>query len=330
MGTVLVVDDEAVMRHGLRRALEGSGFTVAEADSGTAALAVLGERSVEVVLTDLRMPGRSGLELLREVKARWPETEVILMTAYADAGVAEESLALGAAAVLLKPFARLGVVTDAVAKSLAAVQMRRGERPDDGPGLARILEQSGRIGADDLAAAKAEAESSGRKLREVMVAGGTVSEEELDWIVSEYLEVPYVRLNAELLDRDLIAAFPARLARRYRCLPLFRSGDELHLVAVFPVPPEAAQAIGRELGVRPVFALGDRAELGELIARVYGPGSAEVKEVLARLAAVPSAERDDLIKRLWDEVEVVGRLEAEVAQSGDEIVITVRGRVRPN
>ncbi len=102
--TCLVVDDEPRLRHVLRRLMESDGFACAEAASGLEALSVLRERAVTVVLTDLRMPQMDGIELLRQVRARYPDTAVVMITAVADVDVAVSCLAIGAMDYLMKPF----------------------------------------------------------------------------------------------------------------------------------------------------------------------------------------------------------------------------------
>lgn len=81
---ILVVDDEPMLRASLRRLLERAGYQVTTAGSGAEALAALAQAPVEMVISDLNMPGQSGLELLAEVKRRWPDTLRLVLTAAVD------------------------------------------------------------------------------------------------------------------------------------------------------------------------------------------------------------------------------------------------------
>ncbi len=101
---VLVVDDEADIRLGLRKLLATIGIVAREADSGAAALSRLDEEEADLVVTDLMMPGLSGVELLGEVKRRRPETMVMLLTGYGTVQTAVQCLQAGAAHFLTKPF----------------------------------------------------------------------------------------------------------------------------------------------------------------------------------------------------------------------------------
>ncbi|MBI4576979.1 MAG: hybrid sensor histidine kinase/response regulator [Planctomycetes bacterium] len=116
---VLVADDEPAIREVCRSVLESEGFLVRLAATGTEAIQALDGETVDAVLTDVRMPGASGLEVLREVRARSPEVPVILITAFASVDVALEALRLGANDMLLKPVEDLRLIPLAVRRGLA-------------------------------------------------------------------------------------------------------------------------------------------------------------------------------------------------------------------
>lgn len=100
----LVVDDEPHLRRVLVRLMQGDGFACEEAGSGVEALAALARRPATLVLTDLQMPEMDGIQLLRAVRDRYPDTAVMLITAVADVGTAVKCLAEGAVDYLTKPF----------------------------------------------------------------------------------------------------------------------------------------------------------------------------------------------------------------------------------
>lgn len=102
--SVLVVDDEATMREVLSRNLAASGHQTRAAASVSEALALLDREPVDLVLSDIMMPGASGFDLLKQLKKRWPDTAVVMVTALADVQAAIDALKEGAADYLLKPF----------------------------------------------------------------------------------------------------------------------------------------------------------------------------------------------------------------------------------
>ena len=104
--SVLVVDDEPLIRWSLRKGLSRAGHEVVEAGSGTEALALIAAEPgrFRVVFLDYRLPDRRDLSLLREVRAAVPDAVVVMMTAFGDAEMRAQAIALGARAVVDKPF----------------------------------------------------------------------------------------------------------------------------------------------------------------------------------------------------------------------------------
>lgn len=101
---VLLVDDEEGIRLSLGANLELEGYTVLEAHSAEAALQILQQQPVDVVLTDICMPGMTGVELFQAVRKRGLDTPVVLMTGFAREELLGQALGEGAFAVLAKPF----------------------------------------------------------------------------------------------------------------------------------------------------------------------------------------------------------------------------------
>lgn len=102
--TVLAVDDEPMMRTLLEKILLRDGYRVRTAEDGEAALQVLETEQVAIVLSDIKMPKLNGFELLKIVKAKYPEIGVIMMTAYGDTFTVKDALLLGADEYITKPF----------------------------------------------------------------------------------------------------------------------------------------------------------------------------------------------------------------------------------
>jgi DNA-binding response OmpR family regulator len=100
---VLVVDDETAIRYSVSKTLQRVGYQVQEAASGEDALEMMKRQTFDVVLTDIRMPGLDGVELVRRIKDIDADTIVVLMTAFPSLGTAVEALRLGAHDYLIKP-----------------------------------------------------------------------------------------------------------------------------------------------------------------------------------------------------------------------------------
>jgi len=101
--TILLVDDEKDIRELLGMLLVDLGFTVRTAENGEKALTSFREQRPDIILTDIKMPGMDGVELLRAVKSEAPEVEVIMISGHGDMHLAIESLKLEAADFITKP-----------------------------------------------------------------------------------------------------------------------------------------------------------------------------------------------------------------------------------
>jgi len=108
--TVLVVDDEPSNLASIEKIFQRDGMRVLTAGSARAALDLLRAHRVEVVLTDLMMPGTSGIELLRAIKQLAPDTEVVLMTAYGTVETAVQAMREGAYDFVEKPLKRMTII----------------------------------------------------------------------------------------------------------------------------------------------------------------------------------------------------------------------------
>ena len=100
---VLIVDDEAVVRHSHLRSLEGSDCNTRAAEGGRQAIQLMEEYPVDVVLPDLRMPDLDGMDVLKTIKQRWPDSEVVVITGYPSIETAKQAVRLGAFNYLTKP-----------------------------------------------------------------------------------------------------------------------------------------------------------------------------------------------------------------------------------
>ncbi|MCC6141765.1 MAG: sigma-54-dependent Fis family transcriptional regulator [Nitrospira sp.] len=103
---ILIVDDEVNIRGALMTLLEKKGYQVRGAGTGEDALEQLAAAAADLVLTDLKMPGIGGIEFIRRLKAKWPDTEVVVMTAYGSIDTAVDAMRHGAYDYLAKPLDR--------------------------------------------------------------------------------------------------------------------------------------------------------------------------------------------------------------------------------
>jgi len=116
MKPILIVEDEAIMRESLRDWLKDEGYEVDTAGEGEEALQRIGEKEFGAAVLDLRLPGKNGLEVLREAIAQSPKLRGIIITAYPSVETAVEAMKIGAVDYIVKPFA-----PDALEKSIQEI-----------------------------------------------------------------------------------------------------------------------------------------------------------------------------------------------------------------
>ena len=120
---ILVADDEESIRIILQETLEGAGHSVKTARDGQEALALIRRERFEIVMSDIRMPGMSGIALLAEIKAYDARIEVIIMTSHASLETSMEALRHGAYDYVLKPFQDLSTAAQMVARASERIRL---------------------------------------------------------------------------------------------------------------------------------------------------------------------------------------------------------------
>jgi DNA-binding NtrC family response regulator len=101
--SVLIVDDEPIVRESIRDWLVDAGYQVATAESGEKALEMIKKEDFGIMIVDVRLPGKTGITVLKEVKALKPQIKSIVITAYPSTELAAEAMKLGAVDYLIKP-----------------------------------------------------------------------------------------------------------------------------------------------------------------------------------------------------------------------------------
>ncbi len=103
-GKILVIDDEDIVRLSCSRTLVPEGYELKMANNGAEGLKLLEEESFDLVLTDLKMPHMDGIEVLANIKGKWPATDVVIVTGYQTVETAVKAIKLGAFDYIEKPF----------------------------------------------------------------------------------------------------------------------------------------------------------------------------------------------------------------------------------
>jgi DNA-binding NtrC family response regulator len=165
--SVLIVDDDAVFRAALRRCLEGAGYEVAPVADAEGGLALLEQRSFDLVLTDLRMPGVGGIELVRRIKAVDPDIVCIVVTGFGSTERSIEALEAGAFWFVDKSYDRIAAFGSLIQKGLEYRQLQASNRR-----LQRQLEV--KYGFDNIIGESDALKATLRVVRKVAESDATV------------------------------------------------------------------------------------------------------------------------------------------------------------
>ncbi len=170
-GRVLVIEDEEIVRGLIVEVLEDAGYEVAQADRAETGLERIAADIPDVVVSDIVMPGLSGLELLERVRGSYPSLPVVLVTGAGTHANLTQALAFGASSVVVKPFAHadlIAAVQTALTQGVAAASRGRRRRSvllvEDDADLAGLVTKALHGIADDLRVVHASDVASADKL----------------------------------------------------------------------------------------------------------------------------------------------------------------------
>ena len=267
---VLVADDKENMLKLFAKIL-ADGYEVETAEDGARALGLVATRDYDVVVTDIRMPGADGFELLAAVKARAPATEVVLMTGYATVPDAVRAMKMGAFDYLEKPFdpdAALALVARAAGHKRSADAARRATRPGEEDAFHNLV---GRSAA--MRAVYRLLEKASRTDATVLLLGETGTGKELAARAIHYhsprRERRFVPVNCGALPGELVeselfghakGAFTGAAAAK-RGLFEEAEGGTICLDEVGELPLAVQVKLNRVLQDREIRRVGDNAQL---------------------------------------------------------------------
>ena len=205
--TILVVDDHAPNRELIREALDDAAYEISEAQTASEALEHLRHRGTDLVITDVRMPGISGVELLKRLHSDYPDIVVILVSAFATVANAVEAIKLGAHHYLTQPIdideLRLVIHRALDGRALRVDQERSSDTLRRSPGFENLLGRS-----EDLLGVLDQATRAARTNSTVLIQGETGTGKELlargIHSLSARNAEPFVTINCGAIPKDLL------------------------------------------------------------------------------------------------------------------------------
>jgi putative nucleotidyltransferase with HDIG domain len=186
-GVILLVDDEEMIRRLLYKKLSAEGYRCQQAASAEQALEKLKEDSIELVILDIKMPGKSGVELLPEIKAKYPDTAVVMATAVDDANTAINCMKAGAYDYVTKPF-NLEEVSFSVRRALEGRRLKLENRDYQQHLEQKVEEQAQKIRASFFNAVTALAYAL--EAKDVYTSGHSQRVTEISVAIAKELGLP--------------------------------------------------------------------------------------------------------------------------------------------
>lgn len=141
--------------------------------------------------------------------------------------------------------------------------------------LGEILKASQIITAEDVQAALEEQKRSGVRFGEALINLGVVTQEDIDWALSNQLDLPYIRLKKDMIDRDAVSLLPAVVARKFNCIPLIKAGGEISVAIADPLNKIAIEQIESVTGCSVNISVALIREIREMITAFYGEAEDE-------------------------------------------------------
>jgi len=300
---ILIIDDDTSLRRVLEYNLQEADYAVATASSGEEGLALFGEVSPALVITDMKMPGMDGMQVLKAVKERSPETLVIMITAFGTVDIAVEAMKSGAYDYITKPFNRDELrLTVAKALQFSGLAVENRHLKDELADRADFRSLVGSSAAMEMVFGivrkVADSEAS------VLITGESGTGKEL---IARSIHAgsgrsagPFVAINCAAIPRDLLeselfghvkGAFTGAIKDKTGRFAL-ADGGTLFLDEVGELPLELQPKLLRALQERTVEPVGGTKEL-KLDVRVVAATNLDIEKAMAE-----GVFREDLYYRL--------------------------------
>ena len=290
---VLFVDDEAGVLSAMRRIFMEENYRLFTAASGAEALTVMEENEVQLIVSDHRMPGMTGAELLKTVKERWPQVIRIMLTGHADVNSVMGAVKDGAVyKFITKPWNDddLRLTVSLALQQYVLMQENQNLREltrsqqqriknyaslfDENRGMAgNILLKGGGVTREQLERAAAE-RAQGELLTDTLVRQGVVTEGELVKALQAALNIDYVDLATAEITPQAVRFLPRDLCERNRMVPIRMTGRQLTVAMADPSDIYKVDNISMMTGLAVVPLIAAGSEILALLERAWADGPA--------------------------------------------------------
>ncbi|MBL0224527.1 MAG: Flp pilus assembly complex ATPase component TadA [Geobacteraceae bacterium] len=286
--TILLVDDEENVLRSLSRIFLDENYTVLTASSGLKALEVLEREPVHLIVSDHRMPGMTGSELLKTVREKHPETIRIMLTGHADVNSIMGAVKEGAVyKFITKPWndedLRLTVslalqqyvltlenrrLKDITRKQHTKIKSFAGLFEQNRGLLGDILVKAALIGTQELELARKQKDSS-EFLGDFFVRAGILTESQIVAVLQKQMGIEFIDLRDISIPGNVGRCLPKELCEKSRLMPIKLEGNNLTVAMADPSDIVTCDNIGRITGLRVMPMLASSSQIGEKIAQAW-------------------------------------------------------------
>lgn len=312
--TLLFVDDEESVLSSLQRIFLEENYRILTATSADKALAIMNSERINLIISDHRMPGITGAELLKEIKQRWPETIRIMLTGYADVHSIMGAVKDGAVyKFITKPWndedLRLTVslalqqyvtmkenrhLKDITRKQQLKIRNYAGLFDENRGVLGSILVSAGLLKMDELVRAQQETGDDGF-LGETLVKQGIVTEAKIIKALQDNLNIEYVDLN-EFAIAPMAARFlPRDLCEKNRILPVKLENNHLVLAMADPSDIYKCDNIALMTGFKVTSVIAASSEILAQLKKIYGEKGENEDEDLTPFRDIEPLDEIDIV-----------------------------------
>ena len=312
--SLLFVDDEDRVLSAMRRIFLDENYRIFTASSAADALQVLESESIQVVVSDHRMPGMTGAQLLKEIKERWPDTIRIMLTGYADVQSVMGAVREGAVyKFITKPWndddLRLTVslalqqyalmhenrkLKEVARKQQIKLKQHSGLFDQHKSALGHILTNSNMVSKEDLAWAYQEMEQ-GEILGETLTRLNILTEKDIIRVLQENLNIDYVDLRELHLSQGVVKCLPRDLCEKNRLVPVRLEGNRLFLAMADPSDILKCDNIAMVTGLKVTPLVASCSQILEQLAKIYNEGLVGDEESMDELNGLEPLDEIDIV-----------------------------------
>jgi len=314
--TLLFVDDEENVLKSLRRIFIEENYRILTAGNGTEALAILEREQINLVVSDYMMPGMNGVDLLRGVKQRWPETIRIMLTGHADVQAIMGAVSDGAVyKFITKPWndEDVRLTVSLALQQYALMQENRTlkeitrQQQDkiknlaafsskDHKALGNTLVKLGVIRQEDLRKVQREM-ADGEFLTETMVRLGITTEAKIIKALQKHLNIDFVDIKEMHLNPGVVRTLPREFCERNRLIPIRLDGKRLVVAMADPSDVFIRDNIEFLTGLKAIPLVAGSTEIFNALMETYGnQDSSDYKDVDVISGMEPIDEIDIVIE----------------------------------